>query len=50
MNLAQSTKEEKQQEVEWSSFYIYNADSFIDFKEGDIPITFILVAYWAAGI
>ncbi len=44
MNLAQSTKEEKQQEVEWSSFYIYNADSFIDFREGDIPITFILVA------
>lgn len=44
MNLAQSTKEEKPQEVEWSSFCIYNVASFIDFREGEISITFILVA------
>ena len=50
MNLAQSTKEEKPQEVEWRSFCIYNVASFIDFREEEILITFILVAYWATGI
>lgn len=50
MNFAQSTKEEKPQEVEWSSFCIYNVASFIDFREGEISITFILVAYWTTGI
>lgn len=44
MNIAQSTKEEKPQEVEWRSFCIYNAALFIDFREGEISITFILVA------
>lgn len=44
MNLAQSTKEEKPQEVEWSSFAFVMLASFTDFREGEIPITFILVA------
>lgn len=50
MNIAQSTKEEKQQEVEWSSFAFIMLASFASFREGEILITFILVAYWAAGI
>lgn len=47
MNLLKKKKHKKQSGAVFAFIMIA---SFTDFREGEISITFILVAYWTAGI